>query len=292
MAARRLLTRPHRAQVTNAMAHATESLEYMAALRDPQVFRFCAIPQVMAIATLAECYDNPRVFQAVVKIPRSMRCGAGFRVPLRRTRLMGSQRQRAHHGDHAKHGRRSAVLQRICREARAEGAGDAACRAQYVALVALTRNCLWVREQVRSADPNAKAMNKALASLREALEVCAVVLRCLVPCTALTRCILPEGARLGQPGAREQGCVASWALRLGCTPADASCAVAGVFTLLLQLLLLLLAALWAGCAWGAGGLELPPVALSAGVPPVAHKAAATAAVLLATGRLLRGSGSA
>ena len=61
--------------------------------------------------------------------------------------------------------------------------------------------------QVRSADPNAKAMSKALASLREALEVCAVVLRCLVPCTALTRCIALEGARLGQPGAREQGCV-------------------------------------------------------------------------------------
>ena len=61
-------------QVTNAMAHATDSLEYMSRLRDPQVFRFCAIPQVMAIATLAECYDNPKVFRAVVKIPRTMRC--------------------------------------------------------------------------------------------------------------------------------------------------------------------------------------------------------------------------
>ena len=55
------------------MAHATDSLEYMSRLRDPQVFRFCAIPQVMAIATLAECYDNPKVFRAVVKIPRTMR---------------------------------------------------------------------------------------------------------------------------------------------------------------------------------------------------------------------------
>jgi farnesyl-diphosphate farnesyltransferase len=60
-------------QVSNAMTHATDSLEYLSRLRDPQVFRFCAIPQVMAIATLAECYDNPKVFKAVVKIPRSMR---------------------------------------------------------------------------------------------------------------------------------------------------------------------------------------------------------------------------
>ena len=64
-------------QVSNAMTHATDSLEYMSRLRDQQVFRFCAIPQVMAIATLAECYDNPDVFRAVVKIPRSMRCAAG-----------------------------------------------------------------------------------------------------------------------------------------------------------------------------------------------------------------------
>jgi farnesyl-diphosphate farnesyltransferase len=55
------------------MVHATESLEYMSRLRDPQVFRFCAIPQVMAIATLSACYDNPQVFKRVVKIPRSMR---------------------------------------------------------------------------------------------------------------------------------------------------------------------------------------------------------------------------
>ena len=55
------------------MAHATDSLDYMSRLRDVQVFRFCAIPQVMAIATLAECYDNPKVFKTVVKIPRSQR---------------------------------------------------------------------------------------------------------------------------------------------------------------------------------------------------------------------------
>ena len=40
----------------------------MSRLRDPTVFRFCAIPQVMAIATLVACYNNPRVLTSVVKI--------------------------------------------------------------------------------------------------------------------------------------------------------------------------------------------------------------------------------
>lgn len=36
------------------------------------MFRFCAIPQIMAIATLAECYNNPEVFKRVVKIPKGL----------------------------------------------------------------------------------------------------------------------------------------------------------------------------------------------------------------------------
>merc|ERR1712146_581788 len=40
----------------------------MALLKTEEVFRFCAIPQVMAIATLAELYNNPKVFTGVVKI--------------------------------------------------------------------------------------------------------------------------------------------------------------------------------------------------------------------------------
>lgn len=39
------------------------------------MFRFCAIPQIMAIATLAECYANPEVFRRVVKIPKGLRRG-------------------------------------------------------------------------------------------------------------------------------------------------------------------------------------------------------------------------
>ena len=48
--------------VTNAMECIPECLEYMALLKTEEVFRFCAIPQVMAIATLAELYNNPKVF--------------------------------------------------------------------------------------------------------------------------------------------------------------------------------------------------------------------------------------
>jgi len=54
--------------ITNALTCIPECLEYMKMLRTEEVFRFCAIPQVMAIATLAELYNNPKVFTGVVKI--------------------------------------------------------------------------------------------------------------------------------------------------------------------------------------------------------------------------------
>ena len=54
--------------VTDALDCIPECLEYMALLKTEEVFRFCAIPQVMAIATLAELYNNPKVFTGVVKI--------------------------------------------------------------------------------------------------------------------------------------------------------------------------------------------------------------------------------
>lgn len=54
--------------VTNALECVPECLEYMKMLHTEEIFRFCAIPQVMAIATLAELYDNPKVFTGVVKI--------------------------------------------------------------------------------------------------------------------------------------------------------------------------------------------------------------------------------
>ena len=56
--------------ITNALQHGVMSLEYMSQLEHKWIFRFCAIPQVMAIATLALCYNNGKVFEGVVKIRR------------------------------------------------------------------------------------------------------------------------------------------------------------------------------------------------------------------------------
>ncbi|KAK9815785.1 hypothetical protein WJX72_009464 [[Myrmecia] bisecta] len=56
--------------VGDALRHAEHSLAYMSKLHDRQVFRFCAIPQVMAIGTLALCWNNHGVFTGVVKMRR------------------------------------------------------------------------------------------------------------------------------------------------------------------------------------------------------------------------------
>ncbi|GFY89904.1 squalene synthase 1 [Actinidia rufa] len=58
--------------VTNALLHVEECLTYMSALRAPAIFRFCAIPQIMAIGTLALCYNNIEVFRGVVKMRRGL----------------------------------------------------------------------------------------------------------------------------------------------------------------------------------------------------------------------------
>jgi len=58
--------------ITDAMSHAADVLDYLEMIKDPSVFKFCAIPQVMAIATLSECYNNPDVFKKEVKIRKSL----------------------------------------------------------------------------------------------------------------------------------------------------------------------------------------------------------------------------
>ncbi|KAJ9704236.1 hypothetical protein PVL29_002684 [Vitis rotundifolia] len=58
--------------VTNALIHMEDCLKYMSALRCPAIFRFCAIPQIMAIGTLALCYNNIEVFRGVVKMRRGL----------------------------------------------------------------------------------------------------------------------------------------------------------------------------------------------------------------------------
>ncbi|XP_018887627.1 squalene synthase isoform X3 [Gorilla gorilla gorilla] len=54
--------------ITNALQHIPDVITYLSRLRNQSVFNFCAIPQVMAIATLAACYNNQQVFKGAVKI--------------------------------------------------------------------------------------------------------------------------------------------------------------------------------------------------------------------------------
>jgi farnesyl-diphosphate farnesyltransferase len=56
--------------VLDALRHAVPAIDYMARLRHPAVFKFCAIPQAMALSTLALCYNNHDVFTRVVKMRR------------------------------------------------------------------------------------------------------------------------------------------------------------------------------------------------------------------------------
>lgn len=58
--------------VNDALSHATDCLDYLKQLRNDRAFRFCAIPQVMAIATLAEVYNNRKVFTENVKIRKGL----------------------------------------------------------------------------------------------------------------------------------------------------------------------------------------------------------------------------
>ncbi|XP_054835094.1 squalene synthase-like [Eublepharis macularius] len=54
--------------ITNTLHHVPDVLIYLSQLKNQSVFNFCAIPQVMAIATLAACYNNKQVFRGTVKI--------------------------------------------------------------------------------------------------------------------------------------------------------------------------------------------------------------------------------
>lgn len=63
-------------QVTDALRHLPYSLDYMSKLQDTEIFRFCAIPQVMAAGTLALCYNNGAIFEGE-RGAGGRRCSAG-----------------------------------------------------------------------------------------------------------------------------------------------------------------------------------------------------------------------
>lgn len=60
--------------VLNALGHATDVLTYLSLIKESTSFNFCAIPQVMAIATLAEIYNNADVLDKNVKIRKGTTC--------------------------------------------------------------------------------------------------------------------------------------------------------------------------------------------------------------------------
>ncbi|KAG8815290.1 bifunctional farnesyl-diphosphate farnesyltransferase/squalene synthase [Serendipita sp. 401] len=52
----------------NALSHCVDALDYLVLLKNQSVFNFCAIPAVMAIATLEVCFMNRDIFLKNVKI--------------------------------------------------------------------------------------------------------------------------------------------------------------------------------------------------------------------------------
>lgn len=59
----------------DAMSHATSVLDYLALLKEQSVFNFCAIPQVMAIATIELMFGNANVLKKNVKIRKGVAVG-------------------------------------------------------------------------------------------------------------------------------------------------------------------------------------------------------------------------
>ncbi len=58
--------------VINALEHLPDVTDYLRLIKNESIFRFAAIPQVMAIATLAAVFNNPKVFTGVVKVRKGL----------------------------------------------------------------------------------------------------------------------------------------------------------------------------------------------------------------------------
>jgi farnesyl-diphosphate farnesyltransferase len=58
--------------IVDAYSHVPACIRYLSAIKNPKIFKFCAIPQVMAIATLERLVNNTDVFTGVVKIRKGL----------------------------------------------------------------------------------------------------------------------------------------------------------------------------------------------------------------------------
>uniref|UniRef100_A0A8C5MIG4 Squalene synthase n=1 Tax=Leptobrachium leishanense TaxID=445787 RepID=A0A8C5MIG4_9ANUR len=56
--------------ITNALQHVPDMLSYLPQLKNQTVFNCFAVSKLLAVATLAACYNNQQVFKGVVKISR------------------------------------------------------------------------------------------------------------------------------------------------------------------------------------------------------------------------------
>jgi farnesyl-diphosphate farnesyltransferase len=54
----------------NALGHFGDSITYLEGLENGKIFRFCAIPQVMAIGTLSLIFNNPNALVSNVKMSK------------------------------------------------------------------------------------------------------------------------------------------------------------------------------------------------------------------------------
>lgn len=60
--------------VLNALSHVIDVFTYLSSINEQTTFQFCAIPQVMAIATLALVFNNERILTDRVKIRKGTTC--------------------------------------------------------------------------------------------------------------------------------------------------------------------------------------------------------------------------
>lgn len=60
--------------ILDCLEHLPDVLEYLQRIENRKVFQFCAIPQLMAIATLDQLFQNARVFTSKVKIRKGLTC--------------------------------------------------------------------------------------------------------------------------------------------------------------------------------------------------------------------------
>ena len=58
--------------ITDALEDIPFCIEYLSKIQNPKVFRFCAIPQIRAMAILAEAYNNRNVFTGVITIRKGL----------------------------------------------------------------------------------------------------------------------------------------------------------------------------------------------------------------------------